>query len=470
MLVCPAASRGQADPHARTPEPAHLGRLALPGVDHVLLPTPLPALVSAAGTVGYGVTESQSGEGAHHRAEGTLAASLAPFDHAPELALSLSFEGRYDAHPGGDDGAVGQPRLSLFGAHAVSSRLQLGAALSWVAPGERAPSLDLSAPVLTAVALGAYRVASGTVLGLQLGFRLDESRHAAPDLERLTRADRMALGLSDFHALPVGLALVQRLGQLSIAGELSGEFLLGDGAPALLESPLRATVVARLPLAAGLSLELLARLGLSQRPRYSRVTPLIPVEPRVAIAVGLRFASAPDAPQPTAPVMPARSQLRGTVSDADGVQLAAVRVALQMGADTYTVQTEADGTFALHDLPRGAAELRVTGEGLEPALQTLQLDRPEVEVSVRVTRRANATQLRGLVRSFAGTPLPAKVRVLPAGASVSADNDGRFVLELPPGVYQVEIECGGYLTQQRRVSVQENGVTVLNVELHAAPR
>jgi hypothetical protein len=41
---------------------------------------------------------------------------------------------------------------------------------------------------------------------------------------------------------------------------------------------------------------------------------------------------------------------------------------------------------------------------------------------------------------------------------------------LPPGVYQVEIACDGYLTQRRKVTVQENGVTVLNVELHEAQR
>ena len=449
---------------------AHLGRLALPAVDQVLVPTPLPALVSAAGSVGYGVTESQSGEGAHHRAEGSLAATLAPFHHAPELALSLAFEGRYDRHPGGDDGAVGLPRLSLFGAHTVSPKLQLGAALSWALQGERAPSLDLSAPVIAALALGAYQLAPRTLLSLQAGFRLDESARAAPDVKRLSPADRMALGLSDFHALPVGIAVIQRLGLLELAGELSGELLLGAKAPSVLKSPLRAALVARVLLRAGLSLEVLARVGLRQRPRYGRETPLIPVDPRFVVGVGLRFAPEAAAPKAPAPRAPRRSSLHGTVTDADGAQLAAVRVALQLGADTYTVKTAVDGSFSLQDLPRGEAELRITDDGIEPVAQTVRLDRPEVEVSVRVTRRAIGTQLRGLVRSFAGTPLPAKVRVLSAGSSVTADNDGRFVLELPPGVYQVEIECDGYLTQQRRVSVQENGVTVLNVELHAAPR
>ena len=74
------------------------------------------------------------------------------------------------------------------------------------------------------------------------------------------------------------------------------------------------------------------------------------------------------------------------------------------------------------------------------------------------------------VRSFDGAPLPAQVRLLPAGSSVSADKDGRFVLELAPGSYQVEIECSGYRTQRRKVIVQKNGVTVLNVELRGSRR
>jgi hypothetical protein len=72
------------------------------------------------------------------------------------------------------------------------------------------------------------------------------------------------------------------------------------------------------------------------------------------------------------------------------------------------------------------------------------------------------------VRSFEGTALAASVRVLPAGSGVNADKDGRFVVELRPGDYEVEIECSGYLTQRRKVTVQDNGVTLLNVELHVA--
>jgi hypothetical protein len=428
----------------------------------------MPALFTAAASGGYGVTESQVHEGAHHRIEGVLAAAVAPL---PELGVSLALDGRYDRHPGGDDGAVGVPRLTVLGTHPLSERLRLGAALSLALACGDAPSLDFSAPVLSALALASLQVRRGPLLSAQLGVRFDGSAAAAPDhLERLSPADRMALGLSDFDAIPIGISALTHVGEVQLAGELSGELLVGKGAPKLIDSPLRASAIGRMPLARGVLGELRMSLSLSDRPKYNRITPLIPLEPRFTIALGLRFAPAP-APAIAAPksVMPIVSELRGVVVDDTGSALPAIDMTVQVGSRTYTSRTAADGSFVFAGLPREHARLQSHGEGYTDASLETQLDRALVEVTVHMTR-SEAAQLRGLVRSFAGTPLPAQVSVLPAGASVSADKDGRFVLDLAPGVYQVEIACDGYLTQRRKVTVQDNGVTVLNVELREAQR
>jgi hypothetical protein len=354
-------------------------------------------------------------------------------------------------------------------AQPLAERLQLGAALGFAVPGATAHALDFGAPVVTALGLLAWQVRAGPLLSAQLGFRLDQSAHAAPELMPLSRAERMSLGLSDFNAVPIGLAALHHYGPVDLAAELSGEILIGEQAPALLRSPLRAAVVARLPLSSGVTLEALLRLGLSQRPKYARVTPLIPVEPRLVVGFGIRFApeSTRPAPPPAAPLL---SELAGDVRDNDGAPIAGARLSLAVGAEVRQAETAPDGTFSVPDLPRGAAQLEVTAEDHLPTRQNVVLDRTRVELTVRVEKRVSATQLRGLVRSFSGAPLPAHVHVVPAGASVTADNAGRFMLELPPGVYQVEIECGGYLPQRRKVSVQENGVTLLNVELHSVQR
>jgi hypothetical protein len=169
-------------------------------------------------------------------------------------------------------------------------------------------------------------------------------------------------------------------------------------------------------------------------------------------------------------VPPTSTQLSGILLDPDGARVAGARISARCAGESQTVRTAADGGYVLPPLPRGLAQIEVDGSGLVKTTQTIALDRPVIDALLRVARRNERAQLRGLVRSFAGTPLPASVRVGSTGKSVTADKDGRFVLELRPGDYEVDIECGGYLTQRRKVSVQANGVTLLNVELHAEER
>lgn len=435
------------------------GRDALPAVDQVLLPARASESVTAAATLGYGVTESQAGEGAHHRLEGTLATSV-PI--AAELALALAVDARYDVHPQANDAAASVPRVRLVYAHDALPGLQLGAAATF----QTGPSFRFDAPVLTALLLGAYELGPWLTISAQAGFRLDESG-AIGVPERASLSMHLTRAASDWHALPLGVSARTRLGTCELAAELGADVLLGAGAPGFGSSPLRAAFVGRLALARAVTAELLLRFGLSARPTsFSQWTP---VEPRFVLGLGVRMAFEP---APVAPVVvaPARSELRGEVRDREELPLAAATVTLRQGSSVQTVQTAPDGSFVLRDLARGAAQLEITADGFVPEQRPVQLDGPRVNVEVHVERRALAAQLRGLVRSFEGAPLPASVRVSDPAASVSADNDGRFVLELPPGVYQIEIECAGYLTQRRKVRVQENGVTVLNVELRAGQR
>jgi hypothetical protein len=447
---------------ARADAPSGLGRDALPAIDRVFVPFQPKQRFGFAGTAGYRLTESQAGEGAHHRPEGTLAAAMAPW---PLLAVSLAIDAGYDVHPDAGSGGVSVPRVSLLFWHALHDQLQLGAAATFTT----APSFQFAAPAVTGLALGAWQPSAAFTLSAQAGFRFDATAKAVEEPARLTDGARLTQGFSDFNALPAGLAARTRFGRLELAAELSAEFLVGKGAPKWTLSPLRASAVGRLAITQALSVELLARVGLSARPEYVRLAPLLPVEPRLLLGLGVRMTIGAAAPPPPAASAPATTLLRGTVKDAEGAAVTAT-LSLRVGAETRDVQTDGDGRFVLAGVPRGSAQLSVTGEGFEPIEQTVQLDQVERALELRVERRVFAAQLRGLVRSFAGAPLAAQVRVSGTSASVNADNSGRFVLELAPGVYQVEIECDGYLTQRRRVRVQQNGVTLLNVELRAHSR
>jgi hypothetical protein len=74
-------------------------------------------------------------------------------------------------------------------------------------------------------------------------------------------------------------------------------------------------------------------------------------------------------------------------------------------------------------------------------------------------------QIRGNIRSFKGTPLRAAVEVSPGELRLSTSADGKFSLEVPAGHYSVHLSAPGYKTQTRDVVVDEDGITVLNVEL-----
>jgi hypothetical protein len=82
-------------------------------------------------------------------------------------------------------------------------------------------------------------------------------------------------------------------------------------------------------------------------------------------------------------------------------------------------------------------------------------------------------QLRGLVRSFRGSAVIANVEIHRVGSAetsrqVLRAEAGRFQLDVAPGTYEVRIEAAGYESQRRRVAVERNGVTLLNVDLKVA--
>jgi len=82
-------------------------------------------------------------------------------------------------------------------------------------------------------------------------------------------------------------------------------------------------------------------------------------------------------------------------------------------------------------------------------------------------------QLRGLVRSLRGGAIDADVQVTPAGGAAGEPRAlraeaGRFTLDLPSGAYDVRIVARGHETQKRRVQIEPDGVTLLNIDLRVS--
>jgi hypothetical protein len=470
LLPATAAAADAPDPGA----PQALGRVFGAG------PQPRSFYLLAAG--GYGYTESVLGmNDAHHRAAGAIAAEARLLSW---LGVAFRLDGRYDLHlvPGQphDDGLVGDPRLYLRVDRALGAGLRIGARAGLWLPGRNAPSIDRDALSPELVGALSFVPPSRLVsLSANLGYRLDRSARSAGDAPLLTPGDRLALEVSAFDAVLLGAAASFGRGPAQGFVEASWELLVGAGHPPPLSSPIWTGAGVRVALSAQLHVEAEAEICPSNRPSVAADAPLVPVPPRYAAWVGLayRFGASASPPPPAsaaaalptaAPPAPAvEVLLRGQVTAADGGALAETRVVIAAGGVETEVEVNVggDGRFVFRGKPGQALQVRAEAAGCTPASRPVTLPQADgVDVALALERRLPSGQLRGLVRSLKGADVDAEILVEPGERRVRAQR-GRFEVDVPPGSYEVTISAPGYETQTRRVQVEENGVTLLDVDL-----
>jgi hypothetical protein len=442
-----------------------------------------PPELNMSATAGFGLMGSvEPANGKHPRALGSLAVAVSP---RRWLAFALRLDGRWDFHAGegsGDyNGAVGDPRLYARAGTEVSEAVSLGAELGVWFPGRDAPSIVPSATTLDLLGLFALRPkGSAWSLLASGGFRLDNSANSAPDLQRLRDGDRLALGLSDFNAVLAGLGVAYRFGaDGEVFAEFSGDFLVGQGAPPLGESPLRAAFGGRYLITGALQAELTSTVGLSSRPVAGPGDPLVPIDPRFSIVAGLRYAFGVFRSEPLAGATEVGVEgdagqgwpLTGTLVDDTGEPVTEAEVIVRAGAarESRTI-TDAQGRYHFGDVPAGPVQVEVRATGFD--VSRWQATVPESHAQEpRVLRRGGATTglMRGLIRSFGSEPLSAhvqfKTRAGKVVATAETDSAGRFEVELPAGSYQVAISATGYVTHKVSVVVESRGVAILNVDM-----
>lgn len=461
------------------------GATGLPSIGRVGIAAPRAPRVTLAPTTGYGFTEAQGADsGPHHRAVGSLGLALQPWTF---FAAALALEGRYDKHPddalGSDDGFVGDPRLTLRASRAFNDTIALGAQVVGWFLGGKAPSLELDATTVDAAALFTFAPRDlGLVIGANAGYRFDRSARSVGALAQLRAGDRLALQLSQFDAALFGIGASKRIGATEILGELTWDLLVGEGAPSAMVSPLRASIGARYHASERVQIELRPEVALSERPPVEPNAPLIPVEPRFTMLVSLRWVlpfSSPvvqPGPMETKPgaaatpnpaTEPATGSLQGRVADADGKPIAGAVVEAQAGDVTRSATTDANGAYTITGVPVGTVRVVTNAKGYDEARSdvTVTASGKGTNLDLPMKRAVKPAQLRGLVRSFTGAPLRATIRIEPIGTEVKTDADGTFKIDVPPGAYTIVIESPGHAGQRRPARVEENGVTVLNVDL-----
>lgn len=460
-----------------------------------------PKRIGVSATGNYGYIESVGPvDGAHQRVGGSVGVGAVAL---PWLALALRFDGRLDLHPRDDTGkdltGTGDPRLFLRGGRAVTRDVSLGAeAVVWF-PGNVAPSYEPRATTVDLKALTAYTPQTSRVSLLgHVGYRLDQSAQSAPDLRRLRPGDRVALSLSDSDAVLVALGVSTRLGSgaqgrasthalrdTDLFAELSLDYLVGSKAPPFSKSPLRGTLGARYFMTRSVQGELSATVAFNGRPSLAVDAPLVPLEPRFLLSVGVRYGYDPYVPPPPPPVGdktpvdepvkgPETARVSGTLVDADQAPLPDVRVTLTVqsasGPEPRETVTDGDGNYSFDEVRLGAAQLEAAAPGFETQQWTVEVA-PKMgpEANRPLTRKGNLGTLRLLTRTFASEPLASVILIKDVrGKKVAggkADEQGLFEFDLPPGRYVVMISAPGYRPHRGEVQIERHGVAILNVDM-----
>jgi hypothetical protein len=167
------------------------------------------------------------------------------------------------------------------------------------------------------------------------------------------------------------------------------------------------------------------------------------------------------APPATGSVIIAVTGDGGTpVADAD------IELAPAGGDVPLTARTDKEGRATFTDVAIGKARVTVRQADHVDKVQELEVAAGRAaSVALALDKKLPPGQLLGTVRNYDGKPLKASMTVAPTGTRAQSDEHGEFTLDLPPGDYEVTIEADGVKPQTRKVKIEQNGVTILNVDM-----
>jgi hypothetical protein len=140
------------------------------------------------------------------------------------------------------------------------------------------------------------------------------------------------------------------------------------------------------------------------------------------------------------------------------------------GTPKQTIETDDDGRFESGELAPGEVTLDITATGFTPVKKTVTVGGTSPSLDVVMAHALPAGEVRGVVRDLAGKPVKATVRVEPGGVDVALGADGRFRTDVQPGRYDVVIRAPGYVDQKRHITVERDGVVLVDILLRKEGR
>ncbi len=488
VLVCgtpDGAAQGVEDSLAHPTNAHGSGDDGMPGIVRADSALELPKGIALSVSSSYGFTGKTLEDGdTHHRGAGRLAVAYAL---SRDFSVALRMDGRYDKHfldAGGDDGWVGDPRIMARYRLGLGSSLNAGVQLGLWAPGSNAPSIEFDALSAEAVVALTWAAPGNPIqVTANAGYRLDRSAASVSEPERLSLSDRMSLGVSDYNAVLAAVGVSYDIGPVEALAEWSLDLLHGSGAPAFGSSPMRVALGARHELSNGWYLFGTSEFRVSKVRTDDVAEELLPFDPRISVLAGLqlRFGHRQVVPAPVPvveekkepepePVVPTDGPVSGRIASGETPIAEAQVVLVDAKGVEHTTTTDAKGVFTLEKIALGEALLKVIADGYQENEQTVTVSAKGVSAEFDLQAILPPGQLRGRVRSFRGQGLASELTVEPGSESISTDAQGNFELDLPPGEYEVTIVVDGFKAQTRKIRIDENGVTILNVDMRKRDR
>lgn len=187
--------------------------------------------------------------------------------------------------------------------------------------------------------------------------------------------------------------------------------------------------------------------------------PRRPPEPRPEAGSGPRAGLEAGSGSESAMVAVGVHRLVGRVLDTSGAGVAAARVWAERegGGGSREALTDAEGHFAIEEIPAGRWLVRAAAAGHSRTASTLDVPGGAVELQIAAVGR-----IAGQVLGIDGSPAAADVVLAGSGVwparSVRTDAEGRFALEaVPPGIYEVQARSAQAAAEPRRGLVIEAG-------------
>jgi hypothetical protein len=312
-----------------------------------------------------------------------------------------------------------------------------------------------------------------------------------------TPAERFAWGQTDYNQVLYGLGFNFETDFADYVVELSGAQPVGDGAPALSESPLRVTPGLRLRPWGPLELQLGADFSLTDEAGQG-----VPAQPNYDLLAALRFQfggareeaeseaealpaeeeeapAAPAAEEPVVAVPPppvAAPAQTGAISgkvvhEKTGQAVADAKITVE-GLELSATSNQ-EGNYLLAAVPAGAVRLNIEAPGMEPYTTEVSVS-ANAAVTVNAQVKPQSTEGKLSVRALdaAGKPIEG-VDVRVNGESKGAtDAEGLLeILGMSAGMQEVALSKAGYRTPDPVfVEVVAGQTSAETVTMQAEPR